>query len=152
MHFCGVTAVLPYIRDLTKIFAPDTKGYTWPIFQYPHRRHPITLPDISVSVFSTVHTQGLPGIMYIRCQKLKMKCHFDKIFIFGCTWSCRNGNFQGRQWWKVHQNDNISISVMAFIEPICHSNSIILIYLTEVIFCKLEVSIFVTTLLSEHVI
>ena len=44
---------------------------------------------------------------------LKRKCcHFDKIFITGCTGSCQNDNFQCSQWWKFHQNNNISVSVI----------------------------------------
>ena len=43
---------------------------------------------------------------------LKRKCRrFDEIFIIGCTESCQNDNFQCSQWWKFHQNDNISVSV-----------------------------------------
>ena len=42
---------------------------------------------------------------------LKWKCfHFDEIFITGYTESCQNDNFQCSQWWKFHQNENISIS------------------------------------------
>ena len=41
------------------------------------------------------------------------KCrHFDEIFITGCTASCHFDNFQCSQWWKFHQNDNNSVSVM----------------------------------------
>ena len=39
---------------------------------------------------------------------------FDKIFINGCTWSCQNDNFQCSQWWKFHQNDDISVSVITW--------------------------------------
>ena len=47
------------------------------------------------------------------CYSLKEKCqHFDEIFITGCTESCQNDNFQCSQWWKFHQNDNISLSVL----------------------------------------
>ena len=43
---------------------------------------------------------------------LKRKCcHFDEIFITGCTGSCQNDNFQCSQWWKFHQDNNISVSV-----------------------------------------
>ena len=34
-------------------------------------------------------------------------CHFDEIFITGCTGSCQNDNFQCSQCWKFHQNDYI---------------------------------------------
>ena len=46
---------------------------------------------------------------------LKRKCRFDEIFITGCTESCHNDNFQCSQWWKFHQNDNISISVFVLV-------------------------------------
>ena len=47
---------------------------------------------------------------------LKRKCHhFDEIFITGCTESCQNDNFQCSQWRKFHQNDDISVSVIALI-------------------------------------
>ena len=37
---------------------------------------------------------------------LKQKCcHFDGIFITGCTESCQNYNFQHSQWRKCHQID-----------------------------------------------
>ena len=43
---------------------------------------------------------------------LKRKCrHFDEIFITGCTGSCHFDNFQCSQWWKFHQNEDISVSV-----------------------------------------
>ena len=40
-------------------------------------------------------------------------CHFDDIFIIGCTKSCHSDNFWCSQWWKFHQNDDISISVLS---------------------------------------
>ena len=42
---------------------------------------------------------------------LKRKCHFDEIFITGRTGSCHFDNFQCGQWWKFHQNEDISVSV-----------------------------------------
>ena len=43
---------------------------------------------------------------------LKRKyCHFDEIFITGCTGSCQNDNFQCSQWWKFRQNGDIFVSV-----------------------------------------
>ena len=43
---------------------------------------------------------------------LKRKCrHFDEILITGCTGSCHFDNFQCSQWWKFHQNEDISVSV-----------------------------------------
>ena len=43
---------------------------------------------------------------------LKRKCrHFDEILIIGCTGSCHFDNFQCSQWWKFHQNEDISVSV-----------------------------------------
>ena len=35
----------------------------------------------------------------------------DEIFITDCTESCQNDNFQGSQWRKFRQNDDISVSV-----------------------------------------
>ena len=44
---------------------------------------------------------------------LKRKCrHFDEILITGCTGSCHFDNFQCSQWWKFHQNEDISVSVL----------------------------------------
>ena len=45
------------------------------------------------------------GICFIllKHHALKRKCHFDKIFITGCTESCQNDNFQCSQWWKFRQ-------------------------------------------------
>ena len=44
---------------------------------------------------------------------LKRKCrHFDEILITGCTGSCHFDNFQCNQWWKFHQNEDISVSVL----------------------------------------
>ena len=37
--------------------------------------------------------------------------HFDEIFVTGCTGSCHFDNFQCSQWWKFHQNEDISVSV-----------------------------------------
>ena len=43
---------------------------------------------------------------------LKRKCcHFDEILITDCTESCHFDNFRCSQWWKFHQNDDISVSV-----------------------------------------
>ena len=43
---------------------------------------------------------------------LKQKCcHFDEIFVTGCTESCHFDNFQCNQWRRFHQNDDIFISV-----------------------------------------
>ena len=50
---------------------------------------------------------------YTALQSLKRKCrHFDEILITGCTGSCHFDNFQCSQWWKFHQNEDISVSVM----------------------------------------
>ena len=46
-------------------------------------------------------------------QSLKRKCrHFDEILITGCTGSCHFDNFQCSQWWKFHQNEDVSVSVI----------------------------------------
>ena len=50
---------------------------------------------------------------------LKRKCrHFDEILITGCTGSCHFDNFQCSQWWKFHQNEDISVSVYPFIDAL----------------------------------
>ena len=49
---------------------------------------------------------------------LKRKCrHFDEILITGCTGSCHFDNFQCNQWWKFHQNEDISVSVFIMFMP-----------------------------------
>ena len=56
----------------------------------------------------------------INISTLKRKCrHFDEIFITGCTGSCHFDNFQCSQWWKFHQNEDISVSVIAHNQTIC---------------------------------
>ena len=46
---------------------------------------------------------------------LKRKCcHFDEIFVIGCTESYQNDNFECSQWWKFRQNDDISLSVFKY--------------------------------------
>ena len=51
---------------------------------------------------------------------LKRKCrHFDEIFITGCTGSCHFDNFQCSQWWKFHQNEDISVSVNDLLSTSC---------------------------------
>ena len=53
-------------------------------------------------------------LMLFGTTTLKRKCrHFDEIFITGCTVSCHFDNFQCSQWWKFHQNEDISVSVKA---------------------------------------
>ena len=48
----------------------------------------------------------------IHDRSLKRKCcHFDEIFITGCTESCHFDNFRCSQWWRFHQNDDIFVSV-----------------------------------------
>ena len=44
---------------------------------------------------------------------LRWKCHFDEIFITGCTGRWHFDNFCCSQWWKFCQND-ISISVALY--------------------------------------
>ena len=36
-------------------------------------------------------------------------CHFDEIFITGCTKSCNFDNIQCSKWRKFHENDDISV-------------------------------------------
>ena len=52
--------------------------------------------------------------MPVWCQAITLKWkghHFDEIFITGCTGSCHFDNFQYSQWWKFHQNEDISTEV-----------------------------------------
>ena len=52
------------------------------------------------------------SFMLNRPSTLKRKCrHFDEIFVTGGTESCHFDNFRCSQWWKFHQNDDISVSV-----------------------------------------
>ena len=54
---------------------------------------------------------------------LKRKCrHFDEIFITGCTGSCHFDNFQCSQWWKFHQNEDISVSVFQTEHLVIHTS------------------------------
>ena len=47
--------------------------------------------------------------IFLMHNSLKRKCyHFDKIFVTGCTESCHFDNFRCSQWWKFHQNEDIS--------------------------------------------
>ena len=39
--------------------------------------------------------------------------HFGEIFNTGCTRSYQNDNFRCSQWWKLHQNEEISFSVIS---------------------------------------
>ena len=46
-----------------------------------------------------------------QCTPLKRKCcHFDEIFITGCTGRCQNDNVRCSQWCKFRQNSDISVS------------------------------------------
>ena len=49
---------------------------------------------------------------------MKRKCHFDEIFIAGCTGSCHFDNFQCSHWWELQskchfrfKNDNLQCSL-----------------------------------------
>ena len=51
-------------------------------------------------------------IKVVGATERKLKCHhFGEIVITGSTWSCQNDNFQCSKWWKIHQNDTISVSM-----------------------------------------
>ena len=43
---------------------------------------------------------------------LQWKCHFDEIFITGSIGRCQDDNILCSQWWKLHQNGDISVSVL----------------------------------------
>ena len=40
-------------------------------------------------------------------------CHFEEIFLTGCTGSCHFDNFQCSQWGKFHQNNDISFRCLS---------------------------------------
>ena len=64
---------------------------------------------------------GTGSIVFSCRPSLKRKCrHFDEIFITGCTGSCHFDNSQCSQWWKFHQNDNISVSVLSLSDVSVH--------------------------------
>ena len=66
-----------------------------------------------VDVISVSHLI-LPFLLHLfwGFHTLKRKCrHFDEILITGCTGSCHFDNFKCSQWWKFHQNEDISVSV-----------------------------------------
>ena len=75
--------------------------------------------DLPVS--QTFYTETKRSLSWLTCQHfrcwkllqiLEQKyCHFDKIFITGCTRSCQNDNFWYSQWWKFCQIDSISVLV-----------------------------------------
>ena len=80
----------------------------------------IILMDTGTLVTSTIinHNKTQQNMNYLNDMfgydgtTLKRKCrHFDEIFITGCTGSCHFDNFQCSQWWKFHQNEDISVSV-----------------------------------------
>ena len=52
---------------------------------------------------------------------LTQKCHFDEIFITGCTWSCQNDNFQCKPVMtissKCHFHYSGNIEINTWIEP-----------------------------------
>ena len=56
----------------------------------------------------------------ITCTLKRKSHHFDEIFIAGCTGSC---HFDSFQWWKLSQNDDISVSVILLdFTSTCHLN------------------------------
>ena len=42
---------------------------------------------------------------------MKRTCHFDDICIIGCTRNYKNDNIQCNHWWKIRQNNDLSVSV-----------------------------------------
>ena len=72
------------------------------------------IPTIDVNFKATGAKRHVPVMVEIFKRKpaLKRKCfHFDGIFVICCIGSCHFDNFRCSQWWKFHQNDDISISV-----------------------------------------
>ena len=47
------------------------------------------------------------------CSLIRKCRHCDEIIITDCTGSCHFDNFRCSRWWKFHQNDNISVSVVS---------------------------------------
>ena len=70
------------------------------------------------------HVHGHKCIAIIAWSMKRSCCHFDKIFIIGCTESCQNDNFESSRWRKFHQNDNIPVSVTTRCNYHGHSHSI----------------------------
>ena len=47
------------------------------------------------------------------CSLIRKCRHCDEIIITDCTGSCHFDNFRCSRWWKFHQNDYISVSVVS---------------------------------------
>ena len=118
---------------ISKIFAintiyPDSKGHganmgpTW-VLSAPDGPHvgPMNLAirvgylkgcDMGCLLWGRTLMCVLP-LELIPCTLKLYYCCFDEISITGCTGSCHFDNFQCSQWWKFHQNDDISVSMYA---------------------------------------
>ena len=55
---------------------------------------------------TTWHWTSLCLSQLLPTSPLKWKCHFDEIFVTGCTESCHIDNFRCSQWRKFRQNDS----------------------------------------------
>ena len=78
----------------------------------PAANLPLLWAEWSVDEMTIGLLVTLDEIPLQRHHALKRKCrHFDEILITGCTGSCHFDNFQCSQWWKFHQNEDISVSV-----------------------------------------
>ena len=71
------------------------------------------LPELTITQLLGFSCEYLIKLnVYSAPSTLKRKCHhFDEIFITGCTESCHFDNSQCSQWWKFHQNEDISVTV-----------------------------------------
>ena len=76
---------------------------------YPFREQSVngefSVKDLRAGLAHSEDT--LQGFCY---QSRKQKCcHFDEVFITGCSGSCQNDNFQCSQWGEFNKNDYISV-------------------------------------------
>ena len=100
------------IPSLVQIIAWRRPGDK-PLFE-PMMVSLLTYVYASLGLNELIHIQPIPCFLLPGlAMSLKRKCrHFDEIFITGCTGSCHFDNFQCSQWWKFHQNEDISVSVV----------------------------------------
>ena len=78
-------------------------------YKTPHLHDVQTLGGTFMLRSDLFQTDGIfSGVRYSLKRKWR---HFDGILITGCTGSCHFDNFQCSQWWKFHQNEDISVSV-----------------------------------------
>ena len=79
---------------------------------------------LRVASMETGSTNYLSTHMFLKSNfawqwSLKWKCHFDEIFLTGCTESCHYDNLWCCQCWKCHPNNNICVSVVMDMNCVC---------------------------------